>query len=41
MNGKVIDYDWDYGQVRNLVENAVRSRGWQFKTALLKGKASY
>ena len=41
MNGKVIDYDWDYGQVRNLVENAVRGRGWQFKTALLKGKASY
>lgn len=41
MNGKVVDYDWDYAKVRTLIENAVRSRGWQFKTALLKGKASY
>ena len=41
MDGKVIDYTWDYAQVRGLVENAVRNRGWQFKTVLLKGKASY
>ncbi len=41
LGGKVIDYNWDYAQVRSLVENAVRSRGWQFKTVLLKGKASY
>ena len=41
LGGKVIDYNWDYAQVRSLVENAVRNRGWQFKTVLLKGKASY
>ena len=41
LGGKGIDYNWDYAQVRSLVENAVRSRGWEFKTVLLKGKASY
>ena len=41
LTGKAIDYHWDYAQVRGLVENAVRSRGWQFKSVLLKGKASY
>lgn len=39
--GKVIDYNWDYAQTRQLVEQAVRSQGWQFKTVLLKGKATY
>lgn len=39
--GKVIDYNWDYAQVRQCVENAVRAQGWQFKTVLLKGKATY
>ena len=38
---KVIDYELDYAQVRNIVENAVRSRDWQFKTVLMKGKATY
>ena len=41
LSGKVIDYNWDYAQVRGLIENAVRSRGWQVKMVLLKGKASY
>lgn len=41
IGGKVIDYNWDYGQVRGLVEQAVRSRGWRFETTLRKGKASY
>ena len=39
--GKVIDYNWDYAQVRSLVEEAVRSRGWRFETTLRKGKATY
>ena len=39
--GKVIDYDWDYGQVRQIVEAAVKTQGWRFETVLLKGKASY
>ena len=40
-SGKLIDYDWDYGQVRQIIEAAVRSQGWQFETVLLKNKAMY
>ena len=39
--GKIIDYNWDYGQVRQIIEAAVHSRGWQFETVLLKNKAMY
>ena len=39
--GKVIDYEWDYSQVRQIVEAAVRAQGWRFETVLLKGKACY
>lgn len=39
--GKVIDYNWDYAQVRQIVESVARYHGWQFKTVLMKGKASY
>jgi hypothetical protein len=39
--GKVIDYNWDYAQVRQTVEAAAQSQDWQFKTVLMKGKASY
>ena len=39
--GKVIDYNWDYGQVRKIVEAAVRSQGWRFDTVLMKRKATY
>jgi hypothetical protein len=39
--GKLIDYNWDYGQVRRIIESAVRSQGWQFETVLLKNKAMY
>ena len=39
--GKVIDYEWDYSQVRHIIEAAVRAQGWRFETVLLKGKASY
>ena len=39
--GKVIDYEWDYSQVRHIIEAAVRGQGWRFETVLLKGKASY
>jgi len=38
---KVIDYEWDYSQTRQLVEGIARARGWQFKTVLMKGKAMY
>jgi hypothetical protein len=38
---KVIDYDWNYAQLRAHLENVVRNRGWQFKTVLMKNKASY
>ena len=41
MSGKVIDYDWDYAEVRQVVEAAAQYQGWQFKTVLMKGKASY
>ena len=39
--GKQIDYQWDYANIRQLVETAVRQSGWQFKTVLLKSKATY
>ena len=39
--GKVIDYNWDYAQTRQVIEGAARHQGWQFKTVLMKGKASY
>ena len=39
--GKLIDYTWDYGQVRQIIEAAVRSQGWRFETVLLKNKAMY
>ena len=39
--GKLIDYNWDYSQVRQIIEAAVRSQGWQFETVLLKNKAMY
>ena len=38
---QVIDYDWNYAQIRALLENVVRNRGWQFKTVWMKSKASY
>lgn len=40
-DGKIIDYEWDYSQVRNMVQDVARAHGWQFKTVLLKGKATY
>jgi hypothetical protein len=39
--GKLIDYNWDYGQVRQIIEAAVHSQGWRFETVLLKNKAMY
>lgn len=39
--GKLIDYNWDYDQVRQIIEAAVRCQGWQFETVLLKNKAMY
>lgn len=34
--GKLIDYNWDYAQTRQLVEGLVRSNGWKFKIELMK-----
>lgn len=39
--GKIIDYDWDYGRTRGIVEGVVKSRGWKFTTVLFKKKAMY
>lgn len=39
--GKVIDYKFDYAEVRQIIEAAAKYQGWQFKTVLMKGKASY
>ena len=41
IGGKVIDYSWDYAQVRQIVEGVASYQGWHFKTVLMKGKASY
>lgn len=38
---KVVDYTWDYAKTRKMVEEVVKSCGWQFKTTLMKNKATY
>jgi hypothetical protein len=40
-DGKVIDYVWDYGKTRSVIEQAVMNSGWKFKTVLMKSKAMY
>jgi uncharacterized membrane protein len=40
-DGKVIDYEWDYGKTRSIIEQAAEANGWRFKTVLMKGKAMY
>ncbi|MDY6826156.1 MAG: hypothetical protein SVV67_03115 [Bacillota bacterium] len=37
----VYDYQFDYGSLREAFKRLITSRGWQFKTVLMKGKASY
>jgi uncharacterized membrane protein len=39
--GKVIDYTWDYGKTRLIVEQVINNNGWKFKTVLMKSKAMY
>ncbi len=39
--GATVDYSWDYGRTRTLVQGAVESQGWAFKTVIMKGKALY
>ncbi|MCX5813810.1 MAG: hypothetical protein NT178_14875 [Proteobacteria bacterium] len=39
--GKIIDYTWDYGKTRSIVENVINNNGWRFKTVLMKSKAMY
>jgi uncharacterized membrane protein len=39
--GKIIDYTWDYGKTRLIVEKIVINNGWGFKTVLMKSKAMY
>ena len=41
MDGKVIDYEWDYAQTRRAIEAVVKANGWSFTTVLRKGKAMH
>lgn len=36
--GKVLDYKWDYGQIREAIRQAVEAWGWKFSATLLKGR---
>ncbi|MFZ3171836.1 MAG: zinc ribbon domain-containing protein [Carboxydocellales bacterium] len=39
--GKVVDYNWDYGNTRGIVQETANAKGWRFKTVLMKRKAMY
>lgn len=41
IGGKVIDYHFDYAEIRQIIEASANYQGWKFKTVLMKGKASY
>jgi len=41
IDGQAVDYNWNYAEVRQVVEAVANYEGWQFKTVLMKGKASY
>ena len=38
---KIVDYSWDYGKTRGLVERIAKANGWKFKVVLMKNKAMY
>lgn len=40
-NGVAMDYEWDYGQTRRIIESVCAKHGWQTKTVLMPGKAKY
>jgi hypothetical protein len=39
--GKAIDYEWDYGATRSIVESAAAPMGWTLKVVLKKSKAQW
>ena len=39
--GKAVDYSWDYGKTRAIVEAAVAQHGWRVKVVLNKAKAMW
>jgi hypothetical protein len=39
--GKAIDYEWDYGATRSIVESAAAQQGWAVKVVLKKSKAQW
>jgi hypothetical protein len=39
--GKVVDYSWDYGKTRAIVEAAAAQHGWRVKVVLNKAKAMW
>jgi hypothetical protein len=39
--GTAIDYSWDYGQTRAIVESAAAQHGWKVKVVLNKSKAMW
>jgi hypothetical protein len=38
---KIVDYSWDYGKTRGMVERVAKANGWKFKVVLMKNKAMY
>jgi hypothetical protein len=40
-NGVAMDYDWDYGATRSIVESVAAKHGWKVKTVLQKKSAAW
>lgn len=40
-DGKAYDYDFDLGQLNQIVKSAAKENGWKFKVVLSKKKALY
>ena len=37
--GKMIDYGWEYGEIRKVVEDTAEANGWKLKVVLRKSQA--
>lgn len=38
LNGKAIDYNWNYGEIRKMVEGITQAQGWRFNVVLIPPK---
>lgn len=38
LNGKAIDYNWNYGEIRKIVQGVAEAQGWRFHVVLIPPK---